>query len=238
MYQKENIVSQINSCINFPTFEMNRIQMPNSNEVLEFYNQNSININEDEIKLMDYLKCELEIRKKLDQKVNLLSMEKEENITKLKDFEKFYSDLPKYLENLESSTLKSQNYLNLNLQEKNKNLHLSGKLPPPLFILFNLLSCFNNDNMEYGIKIKGQEEKVDEFYSKYLNYFDYFVSKNNNKQNLENEENFDENENKLKEEGEHSEGEIEDEEILTEKKNVKKKNKKKKKIFLTMIPLI
>lgn len=213
---------------------MNKIQMPTKSEVLEVYKEKSISKNDEEIKLMDYLECELELRKKLNEKVNESLKSKEENITKLKDFEKFYSDLPKYLESLENSTLKGQNYLNLNFNEKNKNLNLSGKLPPPLFIIYNLLQCFNDESIDAEVKIKGKEEKVDDFYNKYSIFFDSFLNRNLNSDNVNNEEIEDgENYNvaKLKEEGEHSEGEIEDEETLEKKNNANKKKKKKKKNY-------
>jgi len=230
LYQKENKVSQINSCTNFPTTEMNKIQMPTKYEVSEYYKEKSITKSDEEIKLMDYLECELEMRKKLNEKVNSSLKAKDEDITKLKDFEKFYSDLPKYLENLENSTLKSQNYLNLNFNEKNKNLNLSGNLPPPLFIIYNLLQCFNDSSVECEVNIKGLDEKVDEFYAKYSSFFDCYLNRNLYSENI-NEENDDvDNNNKQREEGEHSDGEIEDEEIL-EKKNANKKKKKKRKNY-------
>lgn len=225
MYQKENIVSQINTCVNFPTNEMNKINLPNKNEVIKHFEENSKKKNEEDLKLMDYLECELETRKSLNETVNSLVKEKEMNISKLKDFEKFYSELPNYFNTLENSTLKTQNYLNLNFTNNNRNLNLSGKLPPPLFILYNLLQCFNNEFNECEVNIKGKEEKIDDFYKKYLKYFDYLNVKN---QNIENEEN-EEFENVIREEGEHSEGEIEDEEIL--EKKISKKKKKKRKNF-------
>lgn len=224
LYQRENIVSQINSCINFPTIEMNKIELPSKSEVLEYFSEKSMKKNEEEFKLMDYLECELGTRKKLNENVNSLLKEKEENIAKQKDFEKFFSDLPKYFENLDNSTLKAQKYLNLNFKQKNHNLNLSGNLPTPLFIIYNTLQCFVDESIETEINIKGQEERVEEFYSKYSNFFNYgFTNKNSSLEIEVNEEI----ENKQKEEGEHSEGEIEDEEIL-EKKNSKKKKKPKK----------
>lgn len=222
MYQKENIVSQINACQNFPTNEMNKIQVPTKEEVIEYFNEKLINKKE-EFKSMDFLECELDIRKKLNDKVNNLVKEKDENIIKLKEFEKFYGELPNYLNNLENSTLKSQNYLNLNFSNANKNLNLSGKLPSPLFVLYNLVQCFNNEFTECEVNIKGEENKVDEFYNKYSKFFDNYTQRGANV-DIEENEDF---ENKNKEEGEHSEGEIEEDDLVEKKKSKKKKRKRR-----------
>ncbi len=250
MYQKENIVSQIKSCINFPTTEINKINMPSKIEVLEHNKEKSLRKSDKEITeikeidLMDYLECELEIRKKLNEKVICSLNEKEESISKLRNFEKFYSDLPKYLESLENSTLKTQNYLNLNLNEKNKKLNLSGKLPPPLFILYNLLLCFSDEAIESEVNIKGKESQADEFYSKYACFFDCCLNNVNNLNKhsfsgswdniIEQQQTDEAAETKQREEGEHSEGEIEDEEAAAaavERKNAANKKKKKKRKF-------
>lgn len=93
-----------------------------------------------------------------------------ENILKLREKENFLKELPNNLSNLEFSTIKAQELLNLRLTEMNKFSTNSDYLPPPLYVLYNSLNCIshtNSENFNFEVKILGKEEKIDEFYDKY-----------------------------------------------------------------------
>jgi hypothetical protein len=181
---------------------MDKIPKPKKEEILEFFEKKSQPKEEKDLKIMDSLQCELEIRKNLNEKCSNLLKNKEENILKLKEFEKFYSYLPNYLTNIENSTLKAQNFFNLNsIINKKKDLNLLSKLPNPLYVLFSLLQCFNNDFAKCDVKICGKEENVNSFYNEYMKFFDGFNSNNNanefnnnnyNKEDNKSGKNFDE----------------------------------------------
>jgi hypothetical protein len=189
LYQKEHIVTQINSCIHYPTTQMDRIELPNDNEVREKFMK-------DDITKIDLLNYELITRKELNETVRKINEEKEDNLVRLKEKERFSKELPSFLTSLENSTLKAQKYLNLNITEYNAYLTLAAKLPPPLYVIYNSLMLLNNSNIVCKLKILGKNEQVEEFYNRYqidtINF-----------------DNLDLPEENSKEEGEHSDEEIE-----------------------------
>ena len=208
LYQKENIISNIHACINYPTSELNKINIPNNKVVIDYFRDKGVNYSEEELKMGDKLEYELELRKKLDEKVKLLLNEKENNNSVLKEKEKFFKELPNYFTNFESNTLKAQNFLNLKITENNENTFLSEKLPSPLYVIYNSLLCLDNKNIKYEIKISGKSELVEEYNQNYpiqnINF------------NPEVADDISIN----KEEGEHSDdGEINDEMSVTSDKN-------------------
>lgn len=75
LYQKGNIINQINSSLHYPTPEFNKINFNNS-QISE--------------KTIDTLNTELYNRKNLDEQVKTFKTEKEENLLKLKDKEKIF----------------------------------------------------------------------------------------------------------------------------------------------------
>jgi hypothetical protein len=146
---------------------MNKINIPSTNDAVEFYKQKGINKKIEEIKTGDLLECELEIRKELDEKVNNLNQEKESNQAQLQDKEKFLKELPNYFSSFETNTLKAQNFLNLNITQENENISLSEKLPPPLYVIYNSLICTDKKLINYDVNILGKTSLVDEFYRTY-----------------------------------------------------------------------
>jgi len=166
-YQKENIISQINFCSNYPSEHLDKIKFSEKEIVLEYYRSKGMNISDANLDTLDCLKYELEMRKTLDETQKNLAQEKNLNEDKLKQKEKFFRYLPLCMKDLEISTLKAQNYLNLNITSYNSNSVLSEKLPQPLFVLYNSISCINKSRLEYELEILGREEEVSEFYEKY-----------------------------------------------------------------------
>ncbi len=187
LYQKEHIVTQINACMNYPTTQMDKIELPNIEEVKEI-------IMKDDINKIDILNYELQVRKELNETVKKINEEKEDNLLKLKEKEKFSKELPNYLTSLENATLKAQKYLNLNITEYNTYLSLASKLPPPLYVIYNSLLCLSNE-FSSSLKILGKTQLVEEFYNTYqldnINFDDLDLSEDN-----------------FKEEGEHSDEEV------------------------------
>jgi hypothetical protein len=215
LYQKEHIVSQINSCKNFPTPDMDIIKLPDEKEVKRFFSYSDDTV----ITKTDYLNYELETRKQLHEKVKELDKEKDESLINYKDTESFFQELPRYLNSLETSTLKAQKYLNVKITESKQLLNLSAKLPPPLYVLYNSLKCANNIDLNYDIQILGDESKVDDFYNNYkIDNVDF----NQETETI----------NEAKEEGEHSDHE---ETSNIEGKAVRKRTKKIDKASLNKI---
>jgi hypothetical protein len=151
----------------------------------------------------------------LNEKVNEIQVEKEKNLCKLKEKEKFLKELPTFLNTLETSSLKSQEILDLKITDNVNSNRLLDKLPMPLFTLYYSLVCLNNyDNFDFDLKILGKEDKIDDFYRvinfETMNFSQKFIN------NL--------NCDKSKEEGE---AESADEEGHISNKNLRKKKKKR-----------
>jgi hypothetical protein len=200
---------------------MDKINLPSKDLVLNSLSNKGMNIDMENLKMMDVLKCELGMRKNLDEKLKFLIDEKLENNNNLKEKEKFFKNLPDYFNNLETNSLKAQSFLNLNITDKNENISLSERLPHPLFVLYNCFECIDKKKIEYEVKILGKPEKIDEFYENY------------NLENIKFDEEKSDDNNDNKEEGEHSDdGEINEEEIKTNEKclyklkMIKRKNEK------------
>jgi hypothetical protein len=143
-----------------------------------------------------------------------MQVEKDKNLVKLKEKEKFLNELPNYLNALENSTLKTQEILDLKITETINSNRLLDKLPMPLFTLYYSFMCLNNyENFEFDLKILGKEEKIEEFYQEVdyesMNFSQRFLN------NLDKD--------KGKEEGEAESGE---EDVVTYK-NLKKKKKRR-----------
>jgi hypothetical protein len=215
LYQKENIISQINSCINFPTYEINKIRLPDNDEVQQYLKTKGIS--KEQIKRKDKLECELEMRKELNQTVEELKIKKNLRESSLKEKEKFMEELPNYFSKFDESTLKAQKFLHLEITQKNQNYNLSEKLPSPLYVIFNSLQCASKSHGAQ-LNIVGKIELVSEFYDNYRQ----------EKILLER----DQKSNNNKEEGEHSDdGEIQEVNLTNEKPGLmrlkmRRKNKK------------
>lgn len=218
-------MSQINSCVNYPTSEMDKIDFP-SDEVVEKHLRAHGNESE-KVKKMDVLNYELNQRKELNEQVKNLTKTKNDNFLVLKEREKFYKELPGYLANLENSTLKAQSFLNLKVTENNNNISKAEKLPPALYVLYNSLLCVNTEEVQYDVKIMGREDQVEDFYKVYsLENIPY-----NSKGEINNDSispvNLEENHDN-REEGEHSDndGEEKNEKLGFQSKKLKRRRKK------------
>ncbi len=236
-YQKENIISQINFCSNYPSEHLDKIKFSEKERVLEYYRSKGVDRSDANLETMDCLKYELEMRKTLDDTLKNLVKEKDLNEDKLKQKEIFFRELPSYMKDLEISTLKAQNYLNLNISSHNSNSILSEKLPQPLFVLYNSINCIDKSKLVYELEILGREEEVSEFYERYpidnINLNN--IHENSDKKAVTNAKKRSHGADN-KEEGEHTDsGEINESEIdLNDVKDTKENNKKEKskEIFL------
>ena len=152
------------------------------------------------------------------EKVTEVNFEREKNLNKLKEKEKFLRELPNYLNTLETSSLKSQEILDLKITEGINSNRLIDKLPLPLFTLYYSLLCLSQyDNFDFDLKILGKEEKIEEFYEKIC-----FESMNFSRKFI-----FNLNIDKSKEEGEAESGDEEGHISHLSNKNLKKKRKKR-----------
>ena len=125
LYQKENTINQINLCYSFQTPEIDKIY-PNKNEKVTFEKLNN----------------ELLQRKRLFDKYNQYNNEKEHNLISYREQENYIKSIPQYLSNIETSTLKAQKLLNINVIEKILDCNISQKLPQSLFVLFNMFKNY------------------------------------------------------------------------------------------------
>lgn len=184
IYQKENIINQIHQCDSFQTPQISKI-----------YDKN------EDIKMVtvEKLNNELLNRKRLFDKCNEITSQKEKNLTIFSEKENYIKSLPNYLNSINTNSSQAQSLLNANLYQKLQKEKLTPHLPQPLYVLFySFLSTTyeKDDSPENKVKLIGNENEIENFYNEYPNEKQFKLNTNNDKENN-------------KEEGEQSdEGEI------------------------------
>lgn len=176
IYQKENIINQIHQCDSFQTPQINKI-----------YDK------KEDIKqvTVEKLNNELLNRKRLFDKCNEITSQKEKNLTIFSEKENYIKSLPNYLNSINTNSSQAQSLLNANLYQKMHNEKLSSLLPQPLYVLFYsfLSTTYEKDNSpENKIKLIGNENEIENFYNEYPNEKQFKLNINSDKENNNKEE--------------------------------------------------
>ena len=161
IYQKENIINQINQCDSYQTPQIKNIYPSQIEDIT-----------------IDKLKEELLHRKRLHDKYNDLSLQKETNLNVFSEKQNYIKALPSYLNKINTNSIQAQNLLNAGFINKYENEKLSKNLPQPLYVLFySLLS-----NQDRDVTIMGKESELETFYNDYPNEKNFALSKIDSKE--------------------------------------------------------
>ena len=161
IYQKENIINQINQCDSYQTPQIKNIYPSQIEDIT-----------------IDKLNEELLHRKRLHDKYNDLSLQKETNLNVFSEKQNYIKALPSYLNKINTNSIQAQNLLNAGFINKYENEKLSKNLPQPLYVLFySLLS-----NQDRDVTIMGKESELETFYNDYPNEKNFALSKIDSKE--------------------------------------------------------
>ena len=156
IYQKESIINQINQCDSYQTPQIKNIYPSQFEDIT-----------------IDKLNEELLHRKRLHDKYNDLSLQKETNLNVFSEKQNYIKSLPSYLNKINTNSIQAQNLLNAGFINKYENEKLSKNLPQPLYVLYySLLS-----NQDRDVSIIGNEAELEAFYNEYPNEKNFAISK-------------------------------------------------------------
>ena len=164
IYEQQQYWSSIRACKQF-TSRHKRVQLADKKEYFAKHPEDRPMESDEHRLMLSRLNWELEERKSGEKTVQQLKEGRAKVQELRKSSEKFLEGLKESLKGVKESTKPMQEYLKVQVKERNKENKKAALLPSPLYILFQKWSAFasNSPEEKVVVKLNGHKSTVEPF---------------------------------------------------------------------------